>query len=119
MSIRPHPRLEGPTSRPAGSSPAEPATAPDGSSAPKVVAEGVPSSVRPDPQADDGRRPAAWLHIVAPPSFGAPARARSWCACGYERTAIGRPGVLQLVQNHNQHRTVCPLLNQHDRRTAA
>ncbi|WP_406512742.1 hypothetical protein OG851_27095 [Streptomyces sp. NBC_00161] len=119
MSSRPHPRLEGPTSTPTRISSAELAPAQDGSGAPKVVAEGVPSSVRPDPQADDGRRPVAWLHIVAPPSFSDPARARSWCACGYERTAIGRPGVLQLVQNHNQHRTVCPLLNQHERRAAA
>lgn len=92
-------------------SPAKPALAAGGSSAPKVVAEGVLSSLRPAPRVDDGRRPVAWLHIVAPPSYGDPVRARSWCQCGYERTAIGRPGVLQVVGAHNEHRSVCPLLN--------
>ncbi|WP_329313331.1 hypothetical protein OG723_12225 [Streptomyces sp. NBC_01278] len=111
MSAYLHARLEGPTNAPDGISSAEPASAAVGSGAPRVVArQGVPSSVRPGLRADDGRRPVAWLHTVAPPSFDAPARARSWCSCGYEWTAIGRPGVLQLVAAHNQHRTACPLL---------
>ncbi|WP_328927662.1 hypothetical protein OG429_25955 [Streptomyces sp. NBC_00190] len=119
MSAREHPSANSPRSAAAGISLAEPALAPDGSGAPKVVAEGVLSSVRPDPRSDDGRRPVAWLHIVAPPTFSAPVRARSWCACGYERTAIGRPAVLQLVQAHNHHRAVCPLLTQQEARNAA
>ncbi|WP_405959188.1 hypothetical protein OG239_21615 [Streptomyces sp. NBC_00868] len=111
MTTRPQPRLEGPTSIPAGTSPAEPAPTPDGSGAPKVVAEGVPSSVRPDPRTADRRRPVAWLHIVAPPSFGAPTEATSWCECDKRiRTATGRAAVLQLVDAHHHHRTVCPLL---------
>ncbi|PJN20873.1 hypothetical protein CG724_03720 [Streptomyces sp. CB02120-2] len=94
------------TTRP---SPAEPAPAPDGSSAPKVVAEGVPSSVGPDPLADDGRRPMAWLHIVAPGRGVAPS-ARSWCQCGRDLFAAGQTRALALIADHVQHRTVCPLL---------
>ncbi|MGW6784421.1 hypothetical protein [Streptomyces sp. NPDC054987] len=48
---------------------------------------------------------------MAPPSFGAPTEAVSWCECDRrKRTATGRPAVLQLVEAHNHHRTVCPLL---------
>ncbi|MCX4905574.1 hypothetical protein [Streptomyces sp. NBC_00878] len=78
---------------------------------PKGVAVGVPIAVRPDPRRDDGRRPVAWLRIVAPPSWGVTPSARSWCTCGYERQAIGRAAVLQLVAAHGEHRTACPLLN--------
>lgn len=77
----------------------------------KGVAEGVPIAVGPDPHRDDGRRPVAWLHIVAPASWGVTPSARSWCTCGYERQAIGRAAVLQLVAAHGEHRTACPLLN--------
>ncbi|MCX4805071.1 hypothetical protein OG594_26270 [Streptomyces sp. NBC_01214] len=98
-------------------SPAVPAPAPDGGSALKVVAEGVPSSVRPDPHADDGRRPVAWLHIVAPPSYGASPSVRSWCSCGRDIFAAGRARALALIADHEQHRTLCPLLDQ--RREAA
>ncbi|MFF4555388.1 hypothetical protein [Streptomyces sp. NPDC001422] len=78
---------------------------------PKGVAEGVPIAVRPDPHRDDGRRPVAWLHITAPPSWSVTPSARSWCTCGYERHAIGRAAVLQLIAAHGEHRTSCPLLN--------
>ncbi|MFS8199288.1 hypothetical protein ACLVWQ_11440 [Streptomyces sp. CWNU-52B] len=78
---------------------------------PKGVAEGVPTAVRPDPRRDDGRRPVAWLRIIAPPSWSVTPSARSWCTCGYERHAIGRAAVLQLVAAHGEHRTSCPLLN--------
>ena len=78
----------------------------------KVAArKGVPTAVRRDPHGDDGRRPVAWLHIVAPPSWGVTPSARSWCACGYERQAIGRAAVLQLIAAYGEHRTACPLLN--------
>ncbi|MER6255720.1 hypothetical protein ABT224_30645 [Streptomyces sp. NPDC001584] len=96
---------------------AKPAPAPASSSALKVVAEGVPSSVRPDPHADDGRRPVAWLHIVAPPSYGASPSVRSWCSCGRDIFAAGLVRALALIDDHVQHRTTCPLLNQ--RREAA
>ncbi|RST04586.1 hypothetical protein EF910_16405 [Streptomyces sp. WAC07149] len=50
--------------------------------------------------------------MLAPPSFDAPVEAWSWCSCDrIKRTAKGRSGVLQLIEAHNHHRTVCPLLN--------
>ncbi|WP_405424452.1 hypothetical protein [Streptomyces erythrochromogenes] len=88
---------------------AEPTPTQDGSGAPKVVAEGVPSSVRPDPLADDGRRPVAWLHIVAP-GRGVTPSARSWCTCGRDLFAAGQTRALALIADHVQHRAVCPLL---------
>ncbi|MFD8887716.1 hypothetical protein ACFV0H_35275 [Streptomyces erythrochromogenes] len=94
------------TARP---SPAEPAPTPDGSGAPKVVAEGAPSSVRPNPYADDGRRPMAWLHIAAP-GRGVTPSARSWCQCGRDLFAAGQTRALALIADHVQHRAVCPLL---------
>ncbi|CAM5226418.1 hypothetical protein GCM10010343_42960 [Streptomyces avidinii] len=108
MTTHPHPPLEGPTHIPAGTSPAEPAPAPDGRSALRVVAEGVPSSVRPDPHADDGRRPIAWLHINAP-GRGVTPSVRSWCRCGRDLFAAGQRRALALVDDHNVHRTICPL----------
>ncbi|MEU2862444.1 hypothetical protein ABZ672_29525 [Streptomyces mirabilis] len=87
---------------------------------PKGVAEGVPIAVRPAPHPGDGRRPVAWLHIVAPPSWGITPSARSWCTSGYERQAIGRAAVLQLIAAHGEHRTACPLLTpSSEGRTAA
>ncbi|MGA5578339.1 hypothetical protein ACPCK9_26390 [Streptomyces koyangensis] len=44
-----------------------------------------------------------WLHIVAPAS------ARSWCQCGFERTARDRAGVPALIAAHTAHAAVCPL----------
>ncbi|WP_405532094.1 hypothetical protein OG592_30705 [Streptomyces avidinii] len=117
MTTRLHPPLEGPTLTAAGTSPAEPAPAPDGSGAPRVVAEGVPSSVRPDPHADDGRRLVAWLHIVAPPSYGAAPSVRSWCSCGRDLFAAGHARALALIADHEQHCTACSRLTQ--RREAA
>ncbi|WP_327736093.1 hypothetical protein OG749_22130 [Streptomyces nojiriensis] len=89
--------------------PAEPAPTLAGSGAPKVVAEGVPSSVRPDPHADDGRRPIAWLHINAP-GRGVTPSVRSWCACGRDLFAAGQHRALALIEDHVQHRALCPLL---------
>ncbi|MGW7457058.1 hypothetical protein [Streptomyces sp. NPDC054797] len=111
MSEIPRPPLKSITDTTDGPSSAEPARAPGGSGAPKVVAEGVPSALLPDPRPADGRRPVAWLRIVAPPSFASPTEATAWCECDKRvRTATGRPAVLQLVEAHNHHRTVCPLL---------
>ncbi|MEU8677329.1 hypothetical protein [Streptomyces sp. NPDC048560] len=50
-----------------------------------------------------------WLHIVAPPSFSATPSARSWCRCGYVRTAQGRAGVLALIEAHTRHPEHCHL----------
>lgn len=109
MSGREQSPANSPTSTPAGISLAEPAPAPDGSGAPKVVAEGVPSSLRPDPRGDDGRRPIAWLHINAP-GRGVTPSVRSWCACGRDLFAAGQARALALISAHTRHRTVCPLL---------
>ncbi|MFE6907074.1 hypothetical protein [Streptomyces erythrochromogenes] len=109
MTAQPPLPLEGLPSTPAGPSPAKPAPARDGRGAPKVVAEGVPSSVRPNPLADDGRRPLAWLHIVAP-GRGVTPSVRSWCQCGRDLFAAGQTRALALIHDHVQHRTHCPLL---------
>ncbi|MFD8060809.1 hypothetical protein ACFXA0_15245 [Streptomyces cyaneofuscatus] len=86
---------------------ADRAAAPVTGGVPKGVAEGVPVAVRSDlrPQ------PVRWLDVVAPPSFSALVSARSWCRCGYERTARGRSGVLALIEAHTAHPESCPLLN--------
>ncbi|OEJ51987.1 hypothetical protein BGK72_15620 [Streptomyces agglomeratus] len=60
-----------------------------------------------------------WLHIVAPPSYTAIVSARSWCLCGYERTAKGRAGVLALVEAHTAHPEHCPLTYTTEGSTAA
>ncbi|MFF2999576.1 hypothetical protein ACFVTC_34295 [Streptomyces sp. NPDC057950] len=111
MSTRRHPPLKSITTTPDGPHAAPQPVEGPAAGDPKGVAEGVPIAVRPDAHADDGRRPAAWLHIVAPPSWGVTPSARSGCACGYERQAIGRADVLQLIAAHGEHRATCPLLN--------
>ncbi|MEU6398612.1 hypothetical protein ABZ867_16780 [Streptomyces cinnamoneus] len=107
MSTREHPPANSLTSTSAKPSSAEPALATDGSGAPKGVAEGVPSSVRPDPRPADGRYIVATLRICAP--YGAVPSARSVCACGRDETAYGPRQILALVQRHTDHRTACPL----------
>ncbi|MFF8462002.1 hypothetical protein ACF071_14750 [Streptomyces albidoflavus] len=57
------------------------------------------------------RQAVRWLHIVAPPTFRAPVSARSWCQCGWERTASDRSTVLALIDAHTAHAAVCPLLD--------
>lgn len=106
MSAPPRPRLEGhpPTPR---LSLAEPATAASGGGAAKVVAEGVPIAVRPDPQAGDGRYPIAWLTISAP--RGAIPSATSVCECGRNLFAAGRRKALALIADHADHKSRCPL----------
>ncbi|MEU3318765.1 hypothetical protein [Streptomyces sp. NPDC006785] len=84
------------------------AAGPAGGGVPKGVGrKAVPVAVRSDlrPQ------PVRWLDVVAPPSFSALVSARSWCRCGYERTARGRSGVLALIEAHTAHPESCPLLN--------
>ncbi|WP_234333684.1 hypothetical protein [Streptomyces viridochromogenes] len=85
---------------------------------PKGVArQGVRTAVGADPHGDDGRRPIAWLHIVAP--RGVIPTATSKCACGRDRSAIGKPRVLALIDDHTAHRTVCPLRASQEGRAAA
>ncbi|MFJ8224222.1 hypothetical protein [Streptomyces griseus] len=98
--------------------PAAPETAPRTARAVvgrKSSAAGRPLRLaRPNPHAPTPtgpRQAMRWLHVVAPPSFSALVSARSWCRCGYERTARGRSGVLALIEAHTAHSESCPLLN--------
>lgn len=101
-------------------SPAEPAPAADGRSAPEVVGrKAVLSARRPDGHQGDGRYPVAWLHITAPPDRRAVPTAHSGCACGRDRSAVGRRRVLALIADHEAHKTVCPLRTPQEGRTAA
>ncbi|MFY0510227.1 hypothetical protein ACOMD4_07465 [Streptomyces anulatus] len=75
--------------------------------APKVVAEGVPTALRPDQQTGDGRFPVAWLTITAP--RGTTPTATSICACGRNLFAAGHHKALALIADHTDHKTRCPL----------
>ncbi len=81
-----------------------------------VARQGVRTAPSSGPH-DDGRRPIAWLHVVAP--RGATPTATSRCACGRDRSAIGKPRVLSLIDDHTAHRDVCPLRNPQEGRAAA
>ncbi|WP_406530853.1 hypothetical protein [Streptomyces sp. I8-5] len=107
MSTPRRPHLKSLPTPPTSPRTAEPAPAASGSGAPKDVAEGVPSSVRPDPQTGDGRYPIAWLTITAP--RGAVPTATSICECGRNLFAAGHRKALALIDDHNRHRTRCPL----------
>ncbi|MCX5607898.1 hypothetical protein OHB39_09985 [Streptomyces sp. NBC_00047] len=109
MTGREHPPAKSPSATPTSIRPADRAPAEGGSGAPKVVAEGVPSAVRPDPRRDDGRRPVAWLHINAP-GRGVTPSARSWCQCGRDLFAAGQTRALALIADHTRHRALCTLL---------
>jgi hypothetical protein len=67
----------------------------------------------------DGRQAIAWLTITAPTSWRRVSTARSWCRCGYERTATGTRNVLRLIEAHTAHRDQCPLRNDTGTRKAA
>ncbi|NBM20146.1 hypothetical protein GUY61_32280 [Streptomyces sp. GC420] len=75
-------------------------------------------AVRPDPRPADGRHPVAWLHVAAPGRSAIPT-ATSKCACGRDRSAVGRRRVAALVAEHADHRAVCPLRTNQEGRTAA
>ncbi|WP_327235965.1 hypothetical protein OG349_20435 [Streptomyces sp. NBC_01317] len=106
MTTAPPPSLKSRPSTPTGPSLAEAAPTHHGAGAPKVVAEGVPTSVPPAP------RHAAPLRVVGELTIRAPYRAtptaRSWCACGRDLTATGQADVLALVEDHAAHRDACP-----------
>jgi hypothetical protein len=118
------PRLKRPTTTPDQPSTAEPADSTTGRSAPEVVArQGVQSARRPDPHPaagpDDTQVVVARLHVIAPRYRTDQPKARSWCACGRDETAVGIRPVQALVTAHTAHREHCPLHNPHERRTAA
>ncbi|MGW4909992.1 hypothetical protein [Streptomyces sp. NPDC004270] len=45
--------------------------------------------------------------------------ATSKCLCGRDRSAVGRPKVLALINNHTAHRDECPLRTNQEGRQAA
>ncbi|MCX5391544.1 hypothetical protein [Streptomyces sp. NBC_00094] len=77
----------------------------------KVVAEGVPSAVRPDPHPATGPRVVGMLHITLPDRSTIPT-ATSRCECGRDMFAVGHHQVLALVADHTAHRALCPLLTE-------
>ncbi|MES9554960.1 MULTISPECIES: hypothetical protein [unclassified Streptomyces] len=113
MTARTHSPLKSLTVTPTGPSIAEPGPAASGGGAPKVVAEGVPSSVRPDPRTGDGRYPIAWLTVTAP--RGATPTATSVCDCGRNLFAAGHRRILALIEDHARHRDLCPLRSTEER----
>ncbi|MER5357544.1 hypothetical protein [Streptomyces sp. NPDC002785] len=113
MSAPRHPHLKSLPPPPTGPRTAAPAPTAPGSGAPKYVAGGVPSSVRSDPQAGDGRYPIAWLTISAP--RGAVPTATSICECGRNLFAAGHRKALALIDDHNRHRARCPLRTTEER----
>ncbi|MCZ4125786.1 hypothetical protein [Streptomyces sp. H39-S7] len=92
-----------------------------------VVARKSPAAGRPFKSVGfDLRTPAAgpawvvaWIHIVAPEYYTERVAAHAWCACGFERRATTRRGVLRVVEQHVAHRTQCPLRNPAEGRQAA
>ncbi|MFJ1879704.1 MULTISPECIES: hypothetical protein [unclassified Streptomyces] len=113
MSTPRRPHLKSLPTPPTGPSTANPAPTPSGSGAPKDVAEGVPSSVGSDQPVGDGRYPIAWLTISAP--RGAVPTATSICECGRNLFAAGHRKALALIDDHNRHRTRCPLRTTEER----
>ncbi|MGX5395670.1 hypothetical protein ACWLMY_27805 [Streptomyces anulatus] len=93
--------------------PARPAPISDSGGALRVVAEGVPTAVRPDQQTGDGRYPIAWLTITAP--RGATPTATSICACGRNLFAAGHHKALALIADHTNHKTRCTLRTTQER----
>ncbi|NEC84968.1 hypothetical protein G3I71_03630 [Streptomyces sp. SID12501] len=74
-------------------------------------------AVLPNSPRGDGRYPVAWLHICAPGR--ATPTATSRCECGRDRSAVGHPRVLALIDDHTAHRDTCPLRTTTEGRAAA
>ncbi|MET9070969.1 hypothetical protein ABZX95_02075 [Streptomyces sp. NPDC004232] len=110
--------LEGQPPVPTGPRAAEPAVPRPAVGEPKGAArKGVRTALRTDPQTGDGRYPVAWLHIRAP--RGTVPTATSKCLCGWDRSAVGKPRVLALIEAHTAHNDVCPLRSPQEGRHAA
>ncbi|GAB3952774.1 hypothetical protein GCM10028832_07360 [Streptomyces sparsus] len=117
MSTNPLPALKSQSATSGQPHVAAPGPAASNGGALKVVAEGVPAAVRPDPHPGNRRYPVAWLRITAP--RGATPTAASWCECGWSRRAFGQTRVLSLVTDHADHREHCPLRVPQEGRAAA
>lgn len=110
--------LEGQPPVPTGPPDAEPATPRPAVGEPKGAArKGVRTALRSGPHTGDGRYPVAWLHIRAP--RGTVPTATSKCLCGWDRSAVGKPRVLSLIEAHAAHRDACQFRNPQEGRTAA
>ncbi|MGW7020844.1 hypothetical protein ACWGGS_16060 [Streptomyces decoyicus] len=87
---------------------AEPSPAPSGSGAPKVVAVGVLSVLRPDQRQRNQRdqeRVFFGLHIVAEPEWRIAVTAA--CPCGYRRHGKGRAAGVPLIEDYTSHKKAC------------
>ncbi|MBX7552293.1 hypothetical protein K1Y78_30870 [Streptomyces sp. tea 10] len=118
MTAPNRPLLEGQPPAPTGPHAAEPTTVQPVEGEPKGAArKGVRTVLCSDPRPADGRYPVAWLHIRAP--RGTVPTATSKCLCGWDRSAIGKPRVLALIEAHTAHHDVCPLRSPQEGRHAA
>ncbi|MFG2460539.1 hypothetical protein ACGFWE_26245 [Streptomyces sp. NPDC048523] len=117
MTAPPRLPLEGQPATVTGPRAAEPGPPRAAVGARRVVAAGVPSALRPAPQAGDGRYIVGLLRITAP--RGAVPTATSTCMCGRDRSAVGRGKVLALITDHEAHRDLCPLRSSQEGRAAA
>ncbi|MFJ6788839.1 hypothetical protein [Streptomyces angustmyceticus] len=96
MTTPPRPPLKSLPATPERPSSAEPAPAPPGSGAPKVVAEGVLSVLRPDPHTITVTGLLAGLSIRGLDRGEIPVA--DWlCACGHHERARGRRAVVELT----------------------
>ncbi|WP_024762008.1 hypothetical protein [Streptomyces exfoliatus] len=111
MSPQPNPSLKSLALTPEQRHAAEQPDPVQAMGASKVVAEGVPSAVRPDPHPAAGPRIVGMLHITLPDRNTIPT-ATSRCECGRDRFAVGHRQVLALIDDHTAHRALCPLLTE-------
>lgn len=96
MSTPPTPTLKSPSPTTASPRPAEPARTPAGNGAPKVVAVGVLSALRPNPHTITvcGIRPGLDLRGM---DRGEIPVADWLCTCGHHERARGRAAVVELI----------------------
>ncbi|MFF2381307.1 hypothetical protein [Streptomyces sp. NPDC058108] len=137
MSTRRHPPLKSIPTTPDGPPGAAQPVDTVAVGAPKGVAEGVPTAVRPDPHPGTAGGPTPerpGIRIFAPPVYRHPNDGARWskqygstptaacaCSCGLTGTATGALAVAALAADYDAHRSVCtgtvaPLT---ERRTAA
>lgn len=108
MNTPPRPPLKSLPDTPDRPSSAEPASAKAGSGAPKVVAVGVLSALRPDLRQRNQRdqeRVFFGLHIVAEPEWRIAVTAA--CPCGYRRHGKGRAAGVPLIEDYTSHQKTC------------
>ncbi|MFH9553278.1 hypothetical protein [Streptomyces sp. NPDC017435] len=118
MSAPPRPSLKSLPATSTGPRAAAQAAPVPAAGEPKGAArKGVPIALCSDAHQGDGRYPIAWLHICAP--RGAVPTATSKCLCGRDRSGVGHPQVLALIEDHSAHRDTCPLRTNQEGRQAA